>query len=376
VAGRGRLAPGSAGFVALIAGFMTVTAMTIDINLPAVPAIAAALGADLTLAQLTVTAFFVGFAFGQAFWGPLSDRHGRRPALLAGLGVYLAATVACALAASIEAMLALRVVEGFGAGAGAVVGRAIIRDEFEGPQMARVMSLAMAAFITAPIVAPSIGAVILTFTDWRGIFWFLTLYGLVLLALAATVLGESLRRPDPDALRPGRLAGAMVAVFRDPASRRPAVAVVLTFATLTVYLTNAAAIFMDGHGLSPQAFGAVFAAVALCSAAGNLANSRLVRTVPLPRLVRLALLASGLAAAATLALAATGLGGYPALVAGFGAFFVCFGLIVPNAMALALAPHGRSAGSAAAALGFVHTVVPAAIASGVAALYDGTAVPS
>ncbi len=115
---------------------------------------------------------------------------------------------------------------------------------------------------------------------------------------------------------------------------------------------------------------------ALCSAAGSLANSRLVKTVPLPRLVRLAMLASVLAAAAMLALAVSGIGGYPAVVAGFGAFFVCFGLIGPNATALALAPHGRSAGSAAAALGFVQTVVPAAIASAVAVFYDGTAVPS
>lgn len=373
---RSPVAPGSGAFVALIASVMTVTAMTIDINLPAIPAMVETLGTDLTRAQLTVTTFFLGFALGQAIWGPLSDRYGRRPALLAGMAVYVATTVGCALSPTIDVLLILRVAQGFGAGAGPVVGRAVIRDLFEGPAMARVMSLITAVFILAPIVAPTLGALFLTFTGWRGIFGFLACYGVAIALVAAFALEESLKRPDPQALSLQRLAGAFTAIFRHPASRRPTLVVILVFGTLTIYLATSAAIFMEGFGLSAQAFGLVFAAVAVSSAAGSLLNSRLVRFVPLARIVRAALAVGILTTAATLALSLAGVRGYWHLVVGFAAVFVCFGLVSANCMTLALAPHGQIAGSAVAALGFSHTLVPALIASIVAAAYDGTAVPA
>jgi DHA1 family bicyclomycin/chloramphenicol resistance-like MFS transporter len=291
------------------------------------------------------------------------------------MAIYEIATVGCALAPDIGTLLTLRVIQGLGAGAASVLARAVIRDLFEGPRMARILSLVMAAFITAPIVAPSIGAVILSFASWRWIFGFLAIYGAVLLVLAALFLEESLKARNPEALRPGRLAQAFAAVFRDPRSRAWAVVVTLIFGTLTIYLANASAVLMAGYGMSAQAFGAAFAVVALCSSVGNLINSRLVRHVPLPRLVRLALLASIVTAVLTLGLVLAGLGGVWGLILGLGLFFTSFGLVAANATTLALQPHGAIAGAAAAALGFGQTVVPAAIASAVAALYDGTARP-
>ena len=367
--------PGSGAFIALIAALMAMTAMTIDINLPAIPVTAEALGASLTTTQLTVTIFFGGFAIGQLVWGPLSDRIGRKPGVLVGTAIYVVATVGCALAPSVEALLALRAVQGFGAGAGSVLGRAIIRDLFEGPQMARILSLALAAFITAPIVAPSIGAVILGFASWRWIFGFLAIYGVVMLLLAALLLEESLEDRDPHALGARRLLAAFAEVFRDRRSRAWAVAVTLVFGALTVYLTNSSAVLMQGYGMSASTFGAAFAVVAICSSAGNVLNSRLVRRIELARLVRLALLGGIATAALALGLAATGTGGVWALIASLALFFVCFGLVAANGTTLALQPHGSIAGSAAAALGFSQTVVPAVVASLVAALYDGTAIP-
>jgi MFS transporter, DHA1 family, multidrug resistance protein len=367
--------PGSGAFIALIAALMAMTAMTIDINLPAIPVTAEDLGASLTTTQLTVTIFFGGFAVGQLVWGPLSDRIGRKPGVLVGTAIYVVATVGCALAPSIESLLALRAVQGFGAGAGSVLGRAIIRDLFEGPQMARILSLALAAFITAPIVAPSIGAVILGFASWRWIFGFLAVYGLVMLLLAALLLEESLKSRDPHALGARRLAAAFAEVFRDRRSRAWAVAVTLVFGALTVYLTNSSAVLMQGYGMSASAFGAAFAVVAICSSAGNILNSRLVRRVELARLIRSALLGGIATAASALGLAATGVGGVWALIASLSLFFVFFGLVAANGTTLALQPHGSIAGSAAAALGFSQTVVPALVASLVAVLYDGTAIP-
>ena len=144
-----------------------------------------------------MTIFFAGFAFGQLLWGSLSDRFGRKPGILIGTVVYLIATVGCALAPTSRHLLTWRAIEGIGAGAGSVLGRAIVRDLFDGPQMARMLSLAMAAFIIAPIVAPSIGAVILTVASWRWIFGFLAVYGAIVLLLAALFLEESLKVKDP-----------------------------------------------------------------------------------------------------------------------------------------------------------------------------------
>ena len=371
----GAVVPGSGAFIALIAAMTAMTAMTIDINLPAIPVTAADLGTSLTMAQLTVTVFFGGFAVGQLLWGSLSDRIGRKPGILIGTVLYEIATVGCALAPDIETLLTLRVIQGIGAGAGAVLGRAIVRDLFQGAQMARILSLVMAAFILAPIVAPSIGAVILTFASWRWIFGFLAIYGAVVLVLAAVFLDETLKVKDPNALDPTRLLRSFAVVFHDPRSRSWAAVVTLALGPLTVYLANSSAVLMAGYGLSASAFGVAFAVVAVCSSAGSLLNSRLVRRVPLARVIVLAQAAGVALTAVALALAVTRVGGAWPLVGTLALFFVTFGLIVPNATTLALEPHGAAAGSAAAALGFIQTVVPALIASCIAVLYDGTAVP-
>ena len=354
---------------------MTMTAMTIDINLPAIPDTALDLNASLTAAQLTVTIFFGGFAVGQLFWGPLSDRLGRKPGVLIGTVIYVIATIGCALAPDMQSLLALRAVQGFGAGAGSVLGRAIIRDLFEGPQMARMLSLALAAFITAPIVAPSIGAMILSVASWRWVFGFLAVYGVVMLALVACFLEESLQARDRRTLGAAQILGGFAAVFRHRASRPWAIVVTLLFGTLTVYLTNSSAVLMQGYAMTAAEFGLAFALVAICSSAGNLVNSRLVHRVPLTRLIRRALLAAMVAAAFALALAATGLGGVWSLVVVIGLFFTAFGLVAANGTTLALQPHATITGSAAAALGFAQTVIPALIGGLAALFYDGTAVP-
>lgn len=369
------IAPGSGAFIALIAGMMTMTAMTIDINLPAIPITAAELGGSLTTSQLTVTIFFIGFAVGQLFWGPLSDRVGRKPCILIGTAIYVVASVGCTLAPEITTLLALRSVQGIGAGAGAVLGRAIIRDLFDGARMARMLSLVMAAFITAPVVAPTIGAAILSIASWRWIYGFLTLYGLVMLALVTLFLEESLKVRNPHALGAGPLLRAFGAVFRDPRSRRWSLIVVFVFGTLNAYLINSSAVLMEGYGLTAAEFGGAFALIALASSVGNIVNSRLVRSVPLVPLIRWSLLAAVLTATLALGLAISGLGGVWAVVLAIGLFFVAFGPVAANGTTLALAPHATHAGAAAAALGFGQTVVPALMGAIVAGFYDGTAVP-
>jgi DHA1 family bicyclomycin/chloramphenicol resistance-like MFS transporter len=373
--GSRALAPGSPAFVALIAALISMTAMTIDINLPAIPAIARDLGTSQTSAQLTVTAFFLGFAFGQMVYGSASDRFGRKPVLLAGILLFILTSVACALAQDIGTLLGLRVVQGFAASAGSVLGRAVVRDMFTGAQMARVMSFAMAAFITVPIVAPSVGALLLRLGSWRWVFAFLAAYGVAMFVLSWRWLAESLPRPNPSALQPRHLLAAWARVFRARETLVYGGIGTLIMAGLVVYLANAPAVFMTGYSLTPGAFGLVFAAIALCSAAGSLANARLVRRMGLARLIGLGILVTGFSLAASLLVLQGLWDSFWVLMPGFGGFFLGFGFVLSNGTTLALQPHGAIVGTASAAVGVVQAVVPAVIASLVAAAFDGTAVP-
>jgi MFS transporter, DHA1 family, multidrug resistance protein len=369
-------APVSGGFIALVAALMTMAAMTIDINLPAIPATAAELGGSLIQGQLTVTVFFMGFALGQAFWGPVSDRFGRRPPLLAGIGLYLVATGACLMASSMEQLLAMRALQGVAAGAGAVLSRAVVRDLFQGAQMARVMSLVTAAFVTAPMIAPSLGALLLELGSWRLIFAFLGFYGVCLFFVAARYLPETVPCRNPGALRLGRLLDGYVAVLGHPDSRVWTAIGTLTVAALAIYLANAPVLLMERYGMSARSFGLLFAAIALTAAIGNLLNARLVRHVSLPDAVGIGIAGCLGASLLGCALAVVGPPAAWALVPGFALFFLSFGLVIANGTTLALAPHGAIAGASASALGVMQTLVPALLASLVAALYDGTVWPT
>ncbi len=368
-------APGTVAFVLLMAGLMTMSAMTIDINLPAIPATAEEFGASLGLVQLTVPIFFVGFALGQAVYGSASDRFGRKPVMIGGILLFIASSLACAATQDIHSLLAMRLVQGLGAGAGPVLGRAIIRDLFHGPQMARVMSFAMAAFITAPIVAPSIGAVILSFASWRWIFVFLAVYGAVLFVVALLFVAESLQQPNPLAMQPRRILRAWSVVLRNRDSLVYGGIGTAALAALVVYLANASTVFMTGYGFTAGEFGMIFAAIAACSAVGNLLNARLVRTFPLTWLIRLGILLCLAALGFSIAAWLLGLHAPWVPLFGFSLYLFSFGFMVANGMTLAMQPHGAIIGAATAIIGVGQALVPALAGSLSASLADGTPLP-
>ncbi len=372
----GRISSNSTGFILLMGGLMSMPAMTIDINLPAVPETAAALGASLTTTQWSVAIFFLGFAIGQAFYGPYSDRYGRKPLLLFGIVLYLLATLGCIFSTSIEMLLVMRAIQGIGGGAGPVLGRAIIRDLFEGPAMARIMSFSMAVFILAPIIAPSIGALILEFAPWQAIFVFLAIYGLAVLAAAHFLLEESLKQRNRDATQLSRMFGAYRLVFTNRSALLFGGVALLTLSGLLTYLSNSPAIFMDGFGLDARQYGFVFAAIAACTAVGSLLNTRFIKRWSLETVIKSACILGLIASALGLVFTMAGILGPFTMIPFFAGFFFAFSLVVPNAMSLAMVPFGRMAGAASSAIGVLQAIIPSIIGATVTIFYTGTAVPT
>jgi DHA1 family bicyclomycin/chloramphenicol resistance-like MFS transporter len=184
---------------------MMVNVLSIDMTLPALPALGAALSATPDQIQLTLSLYLVGYAAGQIVIGPLSDRFGRRRVLVGGLAVYSLATLACASSPSISILIAARLFQGVSASGGPVMVRAIVRDHFEGDRAAHTMSSLTTVFAVGPLLAPIIGGALLVRYGWPSIFLFIAFWSFVLLIVAWTFLGESLSEPDQQALQPARI---------------------------------------------------------------------------------------------------------------------------------------------------------------------------
>lgn len=362
-------------FVTLTAALMAVNALAIDSMLPALPEMAETLGImEANHRQWIVTAYLLGFGVAQIVYGTLSDRFGRRPVLLFGLGLYVLASIAAAFSGSFEAMMWARVAQGIGAAATRVLAVSIVRDCYSGRDMARVMSLAMIVFLAVPILAPSIGQAILWVAPWRWIFGVLTIFGASVMLWAAFRLPETLHEEDRKPIE----FHSVVAAFRTTLTTRIAVgymsAMAFVIGGLFGFINSAQQVFVDVFA-APQLFTIIFALIAGFMAVASLVNSRIVVRLGMRRVSHAALLGY-IAFTGTHALIA--LAGHESLwsftVLQGGAMF-CFGLLAPNFGALAMDPLGHVAGTASSVQGFVTTVGGALIGFYIGQHFDGTVVP-
>ncbi len=348
--------------------------LAVDMYLPGWPDVQRTLDASASAVQLTLTTFLLGLAAGQLVAGPLSDRVGRRLPLLAGIGGFVVASVACALAPTIGALIVLRFVQGFAGGAGISVSRAIVRDLGDGELAARNFSLLILVNNLGPIVAPVAGGQLLHVTDWRGIFVVLAGAAAVLLAVAYRVVPETLTAGARSAGGLGAMGAALREVGRDRVFLGYAISSGLVFAALLAYIAGSSFVLQDIYGLSPQAFSLFFAANGLGLVAMTHVNSRLIG-----RLSPHALLLIGLGVttlgAATLAVAVAASTSVVAILPGFFLIVTSLGFVQPNATALAMEGHPRVAGSASALLGLLQSVGGAAVAPVVGIAGTATAVP-
>jgi MFS transporter, DHA1 family, multidrug resistance protein len=348
--------------------------LSIDMYLPGLPSLGATLDAPAWAVQLTLTACLAGLALGQIVAGPLSDRFGRRRPLIAGVAAYAAASLLCALAPSVFALVVLRLVQGVAGAAGIVIARAIVRDMHSGVAAARFFSLLMLVNGLAPILAPVIGGQILRVTTWRGVFVVLAAIGVALAVAAAAGLRETLAPADR---HPGGVAETL-GTFRRLLGDRDfvghALACGLSFGAMFAYISGSPFVLQDIYGASPQLFSVMFAANALGIVAASQANRALLRRADPRALLRGALGVQAGAGVALLVAVAAGAGVWPIVVLLF-VVVASVGVVFPNATALALADHPRVAGSASGLLGVLQFIVGAAAAPLVGVGGTGTAVP-
>jgi len=353
----------------------TIGPFSIDMYLPSFPALAADLGTDIGRVQLTVGTFLVGLACGQAFYGPLSDRFGRKPPLYAGLALYVIASLGCALAPTVDSLMLWRLVQALGGCAGMVVARASIRDRLDARASAGAFSAMMLVMGLAPILAPMIGGAVLAAFGWRAIFWLLVIVGLLILALVHWRMEESLDPSRAAPLHMGFVLRTYWSLLRDREFLGYALAAGFAQGGMFAYIAGSPFVLIELHGIPPQYYGFVFGANALGLIAMSQVNGKLVRTRAIDHVLRVALVAP---AAAGLGLAAAALAGgatLPVLLAGLWIYMAALGCVMPNASAVALAHQGHRAGSASALLGTLQFGVGTLAGAAVSVWRDGTALP-
>ncbi|MCY1346183.1 Bicyclomycin resistance protein [compost metagenome] len=360
----------------LICGsLMAIAPLSIDMYLPSFPALAGDLGVDIGQVQLTLGTFLVGLALGQAFYGPFSDRFGRKPPLYLGLGLYVVAAIGCALARSAETLMLWRFLQALGGCAGMVMARAVIRDRLEAHESARAFSSLMLVMGLAPILAPVIGGAILAAAGWRTIFWVLAAAGLAILLLVHWRMEESLDRRQAAPLRLGTVASSYGELLRDREFVGYSLSAGFGSAGMFAYISGSPFVLIELHGIAPSHYGFVFGANALGLIVMSQLNSRLVRGRTLDQVLGRALLAP-CAAGAVLAVAAlAGLATLPMLLAAFFVSIGALGCVTPNASALALAHQGHRAGTASALMGTLQFSLGTLGGAAVSVWRDGTALP-
>jgi len=349
--------------------------MSIDMYLPAFPALTRHFHATEAQVQLTLTACLAGLALGQLLYGPVSDALGRRRPLYAGLAAYAAASALCVVAPSVTVLTGLRLVQGLGGAAGIVIARAVVRDLYSGVAAARFFSLLMLVTGLAPMLAPLAGAQVLRFTSWQGVFVVLSGYGLVLLVGVALALPETLQM---ERRRRGGLRHTLRTfrgLSRDRTFLGYALGGGLVFAAMFAYISGSSFVTQEIYGVSPQVFGLIFGVNALGIVLASQVNSALICRVAPGTLLAVALavhLAGGLG---VLAAVASGSHRLVWLLPPLFLTVAMVGVVLPNTTALALAGHPKAAGSASALLGLGQFVFGAAAAPLVGLGGRGTALP-
>ncbi len=362
-------------FVCLVAALMALGALGTDAMLPALPAIGEALGvADENRRQFVVSAFLGGFGVAHLIHGPLVDRFGRRRVLLWAIAAYVVASVAAAVAGSFTLLLVARIAGGATVAATRIATVALVRDCYQGRAMARVMSIAFMVFMVVPILAPSVGQLVLLFGDWRAIFWVIAGTAAALLAWIWFRLPETLRPEAALPIAPGRIATGWRIALTDRLSLGYTLASTMLMGGLYGYLNSVQQIMFDIFH-RPHLLAAVFAGTAATMAAANLLNARIVMRLGTRRIAHSAVIGMAVIAGGHLALVWAGYENLIAFAVLQALTMACFGLANSNFSAMAMENMGEIAGTASSVQGFMSITAGVGIGAVIGLAFDGSTAP-
>jgi DHA1 family bicyclomycin/chloramphenicol resistance-like MFS transporter len=370
-----KLRPDTLAMTAVLAMLTALGPLSTDFYLPSLPEIARVMETNVAGAQATLSSFLFGFAAGQIVWGPVSDRVGRRPVLLVGLGLFAAATLACAFAPSIGALTAARALQAFGASGPIVLGRAMARDLYEGPRAGRELARMGMIMGLVPAVAPVLGGVLQNAFGWRSTFVASLVFALVLAGVLATLMPETLRARSPQPLSFVAIFRGFGVLLRNRAFRVYVALTGLAYAGLFAFISGSSFVLIGIYGLSPVRYGLSFGFGVLGFILGTIIAQRLVGRRGMDGVIALgvACLASG--GLVMLACVATGFGGPLGVVLPMALYACGVGLTMPQAQASAMMPFPDRAGAASSFNGLCQMLLSACVGLLVGALLGGSALP-
>lgn len=365
----------SIAHLALLLGLITaVGPFAIDIYLPALPTLGASLHASPAAVQMSLTVFFMIIGVCQLFYGPISDVVGRKPPIYAGLVIFALGSIGCALAPTIEALIGFRAVQAFGACAGMVIPRAIVRDLYTGHEAAKLMALLMLVMSVSPILAPLAGSLVISIWSWREVFAVLAVVAIACLVMTIVQLPETHPAERRLGKTLGNAFGSYGALLRDPVFTGLSVVSGFGLATFFVFIGSAPFVYIEYFGLTPTQFSLCFALNAASFFAMSQLTARLSARFGLAPLIRWSVMAVA-AVLTSLAITTVWVDSLPLMMALLFIGFGFLGLLLPAAGVLSLEDHGAVAGSASALLGAIQMITAAVSMTVVGLFADHTPAP-
>jgi len=370
------LRPDTLALTALLAFLTALGPLSTDMYLPSLPAIAAALGSDSAGAQMTLSAFLFGFAGGQIFYGPLSDRFGRKPVLLGGMALFITASLACAFAPDMTWLVAGRFFQALGASGPIVLGRAIVRDLYEGPRAGRELSRMGTVMGVVPALAPLLGGVLETAFGWRSSFFATAFFGVALGTIVILMLPETLRERSPHAVSLRSIFAGFKVLLQHPRYRFYVSLSALAYSGLFTFISGSSFVLQKVYGLSVMGFSMVFSFVVLGFVTGTLVAQRAVGRLGLDRTIGLGVMALAGGGAAMMLAVWFGPGSPLEIMLPMTLYTMGLGLVMPQSMAGAMTPFPERAGAASSLLGLIQMMMAALVGTLLGQMLDwGSALP-
>jgi len=364
----------SAFLTTLLGVLIGLTALGMDMFLPSVPAIAQAFGAEPGSAQLVITTYLLGLATGQFAWGPLADRFGRKPVLLAALGLFFASSIACAIAESLAAVALLRFAQAVGMSGGPVIARSVVRDLAAHEEAAHLLGRMTVVFGFIPVIGPLAGAQVLSLGGWSAVFWVYTAVAAVLFAIVVLRFPET-APPERPTISVTRIGERYALLLGDRRFVAPLATALCAQMGILAFVATSSLVLVQALQLTPTAFSVLFAAVMLGQMAGGFLGSRLVLRLGIERMVRIGAMLALVAGATLAALVFAGIAHWAAIVLPMLAYILGGALLIPNTTAAALTPFPGIAGAASSLLGVLPFALGALVSALLGAAFDGTARP-